>query len=308
MPARSPGCDPSGGWAQYNRGKEIAARLKSLYGEWGESYLPTEEQRVARLKKARTQLARHKRNQGKYSRNPISRADIEDLGRAYIEGEDIAHSPEAKAMAREQAARVHREFDKLRQHIRIEFTDRDPYASFEELIADVQGNQRMKVYTGSSETPLWDERTNWMARAVHDWDHVQAMVDFSLPGELAAYRAAASRAPALSPLYLSEIALQAASYHVLGGAFAPGPQKLVRAPERIARRAAELRSNPVEGGEASPRVRVRADDVLLASTLLSFMSEAEVMTHLAAKGMGKTDVAIATEGAVEMLRPEELLR
>ena len=138
-----PGADGS-----YRLGETVNKRLHERFGSWLDNLL-TEEQRVAQTKKVKARLARHKRNAGPRP-NPISRADIEDLGRAYIEGEDIAHSPEAQAMAREQAGRVHRAFDDLRRHIRIEI----PEAALSK--GTLSEGVEVKVSKGAPWQPLYD--------------------------------------------------------------------------------------------------------------------------------------------------------
>ena len=174
-------------------------------------------------------------------------------------------------MARAQADRIVREFRKLQKKIDVVFTERDPYQSFEQMKADILANRRMFVYTGASETPLWTPEINWMARAVHDWDHLVADVDFSVPGELAAYRYTAARAPQLAPLYLSEIALQAAASSLLGG-FPTGAQKFVFVPEEVEK----LARNP----KIDEKRLVRS-----AADMLDFMTETELMVHLASIGL-----------------------
>lgn len=224
-------------------------------------------------------------------KNP-TQEEIRILGEAYLMGEDISNSPDGQAMALAQADRVIREFRKLQKKIEVVFTDRDPYSSFEELRQDVESNRRMYVYTGSSETPLWSPQVNWMARAVHDWDHLVAGVDFSLLGELEAYRYTASKAPELEPLYLSEIALQAASSQ-LGGGFAPGRQKLVRASAKTTKLARELRANARTSS-------VMKQTVWDAAGFLRFMSMPELMVHLRSEGLSMEE-ALRVVLAAELL-------
>jgi hypothetical protein len=221
----------------------------------------------------------------------LSRSEIEELGRFYIEAKDIALTPKAQAMAREQAARVQREFQKLTRKIRVEFTERDPYPDVEAMRADIESNQRMYVYTLFSETPLWTEQVNWMARAVHDWDHYVSGADFTMQGEIEAYRYSAARSPALAELYLSEIALQAAANNVLG-AFPTGAQKLVSASERILQVGSMLKNPSL------------APEVALGCLLLGFMGPREAMVHFAAKGLTPEDATLVLVAA-EMLRQEE---
>ncbi len=212
----------------------------------------------------------------KTTANPskLSREEIERLARAYVKGVDVARTRTGQEMARAQAERVHREFRKLQRKIHVEFTERDPYASFEELRADVLGNKRMFVYTLHSETPLWDEQTNWMARAVHDYDHVLANTDFTVDGEVQTFQVSAERAPSLEPLYLSEIALQAASSAVLG-AFPSGPQKLVLTGPEVTKVARTFRRNTPD--EAT------AWTVWDAAGALRYMTPEELMMRLAPK-------------------------
>jgi len=90
----------------------------------------------------------------------LAPADLQKLASAYDLGLDEGRSKQVQEWAREQASRVHREFAKLTKLIDVEFTERDPYPSFLALAEDVRAHRRMYVYTGGSDTPLWDEKTN----------------------------------------------------------------------------------------------------------------------------------------------------
>lgn len=126
-------------------------------------------------------------------------------------------------LAREERGQIAAAFEAL--PIPVQFVPFDPYPDYAALCSDIASNRRMLVYTGQSYTPLWDELTNWKARAVHDYTaHVQGGADFSLDGECKAFRVVASKRPGLAPLYLSEIVLQAA-VSTATGAF--DTQKLV---------------------------------------------------------------------------------
>jgi len=227
---------------------------------------------------------------------PLTQEQIEALGQAYLKGVDIAGTPKAQEMARAQAYRVMQEFEKLRQKIRIEFTERDPYASFAELQADVLGNGHMWVFTGFSDTPLWSPELNWMSRAVHDFDHVLANTDFSLPGEIHAYQVAVARAPELEPLYLSEIALQAASSVVLGGVFPEGPQKLVFAEPSVSRVAQEFRRN--DGEEALEEHLADLMTVWDAAGALKTMTPEQLMQRMGAEGVGYDEAMLVVISAI----------
>jgi len=226
----------------------------------------------------------------------LTQDELRLLSDAYVRGVDIAGTRRAEEMANAQAARVHREFDKLRKRIHIEFTERDPYQNLEQLAQDVLVNKRMYVYVLHSETPLWDVETNIKARAVHDYDHVIANVDFSPEGELAAFQVAAARAPELEPLYLSEVGLQAASSAVLGG-FLPGPQKLVEADPRVARFAREFRRNAPKATKAEREAAAMA--VWDVAGALRFMTPEQVMTRLGAEGIPEEDALLLVVAAMD---------
>lgn len=172
----------------------------------------------------------------------VSRQDLETLAKAYREGEDQIATPAARAMIAAEVQRIDNAFDELTKRIAVRFVAHDPYRSFEEMRDRVQGERMMLVWTGESDTPLWDPVTNWKARAVHDWDHIQHGLDFSMGGEAAAFHVSAARTPGLAPLYLSEIALQAAVFNFYK---VFDPQKLVipsrTQVERVARELQGLR-------------------------------------------------------------------
>lgn len=209
----------------------------------------------------------------------ISDADVRRLGEAYLDGEDILATRRGRQMARAAAEKVHREFEKVSKKVRVIFTERDPYPDFEALRADVRNNKRMYIYTGHSVTPLWDEQTNWKARAVHDYDHVTEGAGFGLHGEFMAFRASAKKAPQLTELYMSEIPLQAAAYYLKGG-FPDGPQKVVSVNPELTRLVNRLgmRQNP---GKRRNRNRM-ASLALDAQILGKFMPPEQVAMHLGA--------------------------
>jgi hypothetical protein len=176
----------------------------------------------------------------------ITREEQAYLVRAWHAAGDATASPEAQQMIAAEIARVHQAFAQL--PISVQFVQHDPYRSFEHMRDQVQSTGQMLVYMGASDTPLWDPQTNWMARAVHDWDHIVKSCDFSMEGEAAAFRHSAACRPGLAPLYLSEIMLQAAIANY-EGAFVP--QKLVLAPEVVQKRARQMRG--VQGAKGSRR-------------------------------------------------------
>lgn len=217
----------------------------------------------------------------RFKKNPrLSAAEVDRLGRAYLDGKDASKTSKVISMAEAYADKVQRDFRKLRKKIDIEFVDRDPYRSFEELANDVRVNKRMYVYTGFSDTPLWSPEVNWMARATHDYDHVMANTDFSIPGEFAAYQYAVTQTPLLEPLILSEVALQAASTQVLGGQFAAGAQKVVLPEYDILKLARSATRNPRR--KAAKRDAHLVWDMAGA---LQYMPKEDAMVFLSASGM-----------------------
>jgi hypothetical protein len=227
----------------------------------------------------------------------ITQDELKVLSEAYLKGMDASGSRAGQDMAKAYADRVQREFRKLQKKIHIEFTERDPYAGHEQLVQDVLANKRMYVYTGFSDTPLWSPEVNWMARAVHDYDHVTANTDFSFGGEVHAFQVATTKAPLLEPMFLSEIALQAA-VQVVTGSFAA--QKLVLSGPEATRIAAQFRRN-------DPGATKEAHLVWDAAGALQFMSPEELMMQLGAQNIDfKNAVALvlAAETAQDLSRGE----
>lgn len=210
----------------------------------------------------------------------ISREEQAQLVRAWNAADDATYTPEAQAMIRAEVARIHQAFNTL--PIRVQFVDHDPYSSFQQMRDQVQSTGTMLVYKGASDTPLWDQYTNWMARAVHDWDHIVKVCDFSLEGEAAAFRHSAACRPGLEPLYLSEILLQAAM-NTYTGAFVP--QKLVLAPEPVRKQARQLRGAKTESN----------DLVWSTAGILRVSTPEMVMVHLRSKGVSAEEAVIVAD-------------
>lgn len=205
---------------------------------------------------------------------------------AWRSAPDATGSGAVADMVRAEVTRITRAFDALKARLDIRFVEADPYKSYAEMRHDVLARRRMLVWTGASETPLWDEITNWKARAVHDWDHIEHDVDFSIEGETAAYRRSAARVPGLAPLYLSEIVLQAA-VQTYTGSF--DEQKLVLPSPDIVRLVNSLR-------EARP-VQSMSMAVWLAAGWLKFMKPADLMIHLHAMGLDLDSALIVADAA-----------
>lgn len=209
-----------------------------------------------------------------------TREELRILAEAYLHSPDASSDPRLRQMVQAEVARINRAFDALKKKIDIVFTPDDPYRSYEEMYQRVLSERRMLVFTGFSDTPLWSPETNWKARAVHDWDHIVHQVDFSMEGEAAAARISSARMPGLSPLYLSEIALQAAVQNYTGEFAA---QKVVLpSDDRVARVANSLRGMR-EGRAQQPAVMVWN-----VAGWLKFMRPEEAVMHLKARGYNRT--------------------
>lgn len=217
----------------------------------------------------------------------ISRSELEPLVAAWDVGQDATNDPRVRDMARAETYRVHVAFDQL--PIAVQFVDFDPYQSFEQMRDQVISSGTMLVWTGESETPLWDQETNWKARAVHDWEHITKSCDFSMEGESALVREGAQCMPGLAPLYISEVMLQAAVKNFTGE-FA-GQQKLVILPDEVQRYAINLRGPIGYQGPELPRT------VWSTATFLRVGNPETAMVHLAAKGYSQEASLIIVDAA-----------
>lgn len=167
----------------------------------------------------------------------ISPADTKKIADAYLKGRDMTNTREVRAMISAAAARVHSEFEKI--PVEVRFTERDPYKSMIEMRDQVRSTGVLFIWTGASDVPMWDAKTNWKARAVHDWQHISDQFDFTMDGEYEGFKVAARRAPQLAPLYFSEIAMQAAVSNAYGD-FASEQKIVILSPEEF-RKAAGLK-------------------------------------------------------------------
>jgi hypothetical protein len=227
----------------------------------------------------------------------ITDAERAVLARAWKEAEDSSASPRVQAMVEAERARIDKAFTALRRKIDVQFVDHDPYSSYEQMRDAVRSSKQMLIFKGGSETPLWDQETNWKARAVHDWDHITHDVDFSMEGETAAFRKSADRLPGLAPLYLSEIVLQAAVQSITGNF---DEQKLVLPSDAVVKLVNSLRGDD-EGVTAQQAAML----VWSAAGWLDFMRASDLMVHLRALGLD-LDAALIVVDAAGMLHGRRL--
>lgn len=79
------------------------------------------------------------------------------------------------------------QYREIKKHIKIEFTEFDPYKTSKELFHDIENNKRMKVFTGG-EYHSTLKGINKIFRAVHDiFGHYISYNSFSPSGEYRAY-------------------------------------------------------------------------------------------------------------------------
>lgn len=139
-----------------------------------------------------------------------------NLGALYLEAPDMTQYIRTDTLV-ELTSLIHREYAKLRETHDVVFVDTDPYPNFDALKAH-HDRGSFFVFSGGSESGLFDAETNLMFRAIHDHHHCIANADFSLSGETDTYyhiAALTHHAEAKQVLY-SEIVLQAAAYYHLG--------------------------------------------------------------------------------------------
>lgn len=142
---------------------------------------------------------------------------------AYLARPDFEASavPSWQALARH----IDTMFARLQSRVEVVFTEQDPYPDFKAMAYDIRHYRRMKVFTGSSEHPVFTPEQNWRFRAVHDYvAHTGGEHEFTLRGEMAAYNRHVKLAPPRAQLALFvEIVAQTCTFFYKN---AFGPQKV----------------------------------------------------------------------------------
>lgn len=151
---------------------------------------------------------------------PVEQMDEESV-RIAREYDAAITDPKSKPAWDALASDTERMYDEIAKKIKIEKVTGQPYASAEEMVADMKKGV-FKVTTDNSQHPFWTEDQNWKFRVVHDYlGHFETGADFSLAGEKKAFLAHASQLssePAKKALQ-SEVVGQAASYTANAGRF-----------------------------------------------------------------------------------------
>lgn len=210
------------------------------------------------------------------------------LADAFTRGVDQTQTRRVQSMIDTMIGRIHREFEKL--PVEVRFTDRDLYKNAIEMRDQVYSTGVLYIWKGASEVPMWDPLTNWKARAVHDWQHISDQFDFTMDGEYEGFRAAARRMPQLAPIYLSEIAMQAAVANVYGD-FAAQQKIVLLSPEE------EAWASSLRGLGRHPEPGGVADAVQITATMLAVMTPEEAVTLLASMDASRDDAIALVEAA-----------
>lgn len=214
------------------------------------------------------------------------------MAAAFRAGEDMTQTRQVQDMLQAQTEKVHREFAKL--PVRVEFVDYDPYKTYQQMRDRVQSERVLRIWTGASDVPMWDARTNWMARAVHDWDHITQQFDFTMGGEYEGYRVAAAKAPQLAPIAFSEIALQAAVANTEGDFVSQ--QKIVLDPKLQKRLRSEFMGlGDAPAGDPAP---IDEDTVNWLAVMLSAVGPKETARALGAIGISEGQAQLLLRAAL----------
>jgi hypothetical protein len=144
--------------------------------------------------------------------------EIDDLSRAYrdlpiLNREDEILWQKLGDLCRQQAADLGKVFE-------LHVLDEDPYASAEEMQADIDQHV-YKVTTQHSNHPVWDVDTNVAFRIAHDiLGHGSRRSDFSFKGEVQAYQGQCDWTSVdMWPALFSEVIAQSAyanCHHLFG--------------------------------------------------------------------------------------------
>ena len=135
---------------------------------------------------------------------------------------------EPAAIASWEALAKHNDkmYRQLLSKVEVIPTETDPYPDYESMMRDIRANNRMKVYSGASDHPLWTVDQNVRFRAVNDYViHRAGEHPFTLRGELGSYNRHVKIAPPLArPALFTEIVGQTCMFFYRGEKF-DFPQK-----------------------------------------------------------------------------------
>lgn len=138
---------------------------------------------------------------------------LDALAKLYLESPPTAIPPETQA---ELCAFIMAEFQEL--PFSAEFSDFKRYDNADEMFADIEQGH-LWVEAESYDADLYGNPFYGFAfLAEHDYSHYLCQSNFSLEGEITAYKTAACQAPSLAiqKILYSEIVLKSAAYLYLG--------------------------------------------------------------------------------------------
>lgn len=151
---------------------------------------------------------------------PVEQMD-EETTRLAREYDAAVTDPASKPAWDSLASDTDRMYQEIAKKIKVEKVTGQPYASAEEMVADMKKGV-FKVTTDNSQHPFWTEDQNWKFRVVHDYlGHFETGADFSLAGEKKAFLAHAAQLTGedAKKALQSEVLGQAASYTANAGKF-----------------------------------------------------------------------------------------
>lgn len=107
--------------------------------------------------------------------------------------------------------------------LNLQFSDYPRYGTATEMFADIEQGHLWVAADSYDATVYPNPIYGFMFQGIHDYDHYLTKSDFSLEGEITAYRFAANRAPSLElqKILYSEIVLRSAADLYLNHAAMP---------------------------------------------------------------------------------------
>lgn len=146
---------------------------------------------------------------------------VETLAKLYLQTKPANISDEKKS---ELCDWLMGEFQQL--PLNIQFSDYMRYETYSEMFADIEQGHLWESPESYDSAIYLNPFYGFAFLAIHDYDHYQSNGDFTIDGEIAAYKATANRAKSLEiqKIIFSEIVLKSAAHIYLGH---PAEQKIV---------------------------------------------------------------------------------
>jgi len=144
---------------------------------------------------------------------------VEKLAKLYLQGKPAQISAQTQKEICEWLMQQFRQTP-----LNAQFSNELRYHNAAEMFADVeQGHLWVSAAEGYDNSIYSNPFYGFAFLVMHDYDHYLTGSDWSLEGEITAYKAAASRAPSLEiqKILYSQIVLRAAAYIYLGQAPEP---------------------------------------------------------------------------------------